>query len=70
MLKDLLVIFLLLLLIIILVISDFGTQGKVYDCSMADIHPDYPSEVREECRRLRYENYKNQREEQKARNLV
>ena len=26
---------------------------KVYDCSLAEFHPDYPKEVREECRRIR-----------------
>jgi hypothetical protein len=24
-----------------------------YDCSLAEFHPDYPIQVREECRRLR-----------------
>ena len=26
---------------------------KAYDCSLAEFHPDYPKEVREECRRIR-----------------
>jgi hypothetical protein len=26
---------------------------RVYDCSLAEFHPDYPTAVREECRRLR-----------------
>ena len=26
---------------------------KVYDCGMAEWHPDIPVEVKEECRRLR-----------------
>lgn len=25
----------------------------VYDCSMAEFHPDYPPQVKEECRKLR-----------------
>jgi hypothetical protein len=28
-------------------------QYKVYDCSLAEFHPDYPPAVREECRRIR-----------------
>jgi hypothetical protein len=26
---------------------------RVYDCSMAEIHPDFPPEVRRKCRELR-----------------
>jgi hypothetical protein len=26
---------------------------KVYDCSLAEISPDYPIEVKNECRRIR-----------------
>lgn len=32
----------------------------VYDCRLAEISPDFPPEVREECRRLRYEHWKQQ----------
>jgi len=28
---------------------------RVYDCSLAEFHPDYPPAVREECRRIRHE---------------
>ena len=28
---------------------------KVYDCSLAEFHPDYPPAVRDECRRIRSE---------------
>ena len=28
-------------------------QQRVYDCGMAEWHPDYPPKVKEECRRLR-----------------
>jgi uncharacterized membrane protein YphA (DoxX/SURF4 family) len=45
-----------LLAAMIFIFSGFGKQqGKVYDCSMAEFHPDYPVKVREECRRLRYQ---------------
>ena len=29
---------------------------RVYDCGMAEWHPDIPREVREECRKLRSKN--------------
>jgi hypothetical protein len=28
-------------------------RTKVYDCSIAEISPDYPIEVKNECRRIR-----------------
>jgi hypothetical protein len=28
-------------------------QGRMYDCSLAEISPDYPVLVKEECRKLR-----------------
>lgn len=31
--------------------------GKVYDCGMAEWHPDVPTKVKEECRRLRAKNF-------------
>ena len=34
-------------------------HGEVrYDCSIAEISPDYPIEVKEKCRKLRAENSK------------
>jgi len=30
-------------------------EYRVYDCSLAEFHPDYPIAVREECRRIRSE---------------
>jgi len=51
----------------ILAYTDFGTQGKVYNCSIAEFHPDYPKEVKEECRRL-IEEYR--RQEEKKENKI
>ncbi len=34
-------------------------QYRVYDCSLAEFHPDYPIEVREECRKIRQQSTKN-----------
>ncbi len=36
-------------------------QGRVYDCTLAEWHPDYPKEVKEECRQLNDE-YRRQQE--------
>jgi hypothetical protein len=41
------------LLVIFLVFSDFGNTTRVYDCGMAEWHPDIPPKVKEECRKLR-----------------
>ena len=37
------------------------SQGRYYDCGMAEWHPDIPQSVKEECRRRHYENYKKDR---------
>jgi hypothetical protein len=34
-------------------------EYRVYDCSIAEFHPDYPKAVREECRRMRSLDQKN-----------
>lgn len=44
-------------LFIFIITADFAPQGKVYDCGMAEWHPDIPTEVREECRKMRREFY-------------
>jgi hypothetical protein len=31
-------------------------KSKVYDCSLSEISPDYPIEVKQQCRALRAEN--------------
>jgi hypothetical protein len=41
-----------ILWILVLAIVPMPTE-KVYDCSMAEFHPDIPPIVKEECRRLR-----------------
>lgn len=42
---------------VILVIFFLPSQrSKVYDCSLAEISPDFPPQVREECRRIRAKN--------------
>jgi hypothetical protein len=31
----------------------YGPRSRVYDCSLAEFHPDFPVAVREECRRIK-----------------
>lgn len=45
------------------------TEGRVYDCGMAEWHPDIPNEVKEECRRRAYEYWKEQ-QKQKSRTVI
>jgi hypothetical protein len=49
--------------LLILVFTDWGPQGRVYDCGMAEWHPDIPTEVKEECRRMRLENFQRQNQQ-------
>jgi hypothetical protein len=47
-----------LIAVCVFVFTDFGKNKTVtYDCREAHWHPDYPVEVKEECRRLMYEYY-------------
>lgn len=39
------------LILTVIFVPKHGT--KVYDCSIAEISPDYPVEVKNECRRIR-----------------
>lgn len=51
----------LLATIFILIFMKIDNHGvRVYDCSISEISPDYPVEVKQECRRLRLEEYQNQ----------
>jgi hypothetical protein len=38
---------------VIVTIATLAPEEKVYDCTISEISPDFPIEVREECRRLR-----------------
>ena len=44
-------------IMMILVFAFPKTQGKVYDCTLSEISPDYPLDVKEACRKLRAENF-------------
>ena len=49
-----------------LAMSNFGESNRtrIYDCGMAEWHPDIPAAVKEECRRLRMEERKMQNEQE------
>ena len=50
----------LIVAVLILIFTDYGSQTRVYDCGMAEWHPDIPTKIKEECRRLRYEEWNKQ----------
>ena len=39
----------------VLFFSDDKPKGKMYDCSISEISPDYPIEVKESCRKIKAE---------------
>ena len=43
------------IILVTYIVYHYGHQsyGIIYDCRMAEISPDFPPEVRNECRRLR-----------------
>jgi hypothetical protein len=48
-----------LVLIAVLILSYTGlprNSERVYNCSLAEISPDFPLEVKQKCRELKYEN--------------
>jgi len=44
---------LLLMLVLIVLGNNIMPREKFYDCSIAEFSPDYPAEVKNECRRIR-----------------
>jgi len=55
---------LILFVIFVMAWSDFGDQSRVrvYNCDLSEISPDFPSEVKDECRKLRLEEWRKQNE--------
>ena len=39
--------------LVVYITRNYGHHTVVYDCRMAEISPDFPPEVRNECRKLR-----------------
>lgn len=58
------ILFVLLIIAGVMMFSDFdNSRGVTYDCGMAEWHPDIPNSVREECRRIRYEQWKKEHDQ-------
>lgn len=53
------VIVLLIIVLMFLLMSFNDNQVRVYDCGMAEWHPDIPKDVKEECRKRRNDQPKN-----------
>jgi hypothetical protein len=51
--KQAVVALILLVLAFLILVTVPDDDGKVYDCSLSEFHPDYPPEVKEQCRKLR-----------------
>jgi hypothetical protein len=43
------------IILVVYIVYNYGHQshGIMYDCRLAEISPDFPPEVRNECRKLR-----------------
>jgi hypothetical protein len=55
----------------IMVFSDVGKhQVRVYNCELSEISPDYPIEVKDECRKLRLEEYQKQLDTNRKTTLI
>lgn len=55
--RDITIAILVVLVAFILVFTGFGQSSeRVYNCELAEFHPDYPEKVKEACRKLRREN--------------
>ena len=54
------------MIVVIVFLIDYNQSSVVvYDCGMAEWHPDIPVQVKEECRKLKYEDLKRQQNESK-----
>ena len=57
--------------VFILIFTDFGkSQTVVYDCRDAHWHPDIPVEVKQECSRMMYEEWKKKQEEERQSKMI
>ena len=56
---------LLLVCVVILANADWSNRTVIYDCSLAEISPDYPPEVKNECRRLRIDEFRERQIQEK-----
>lgn len=63
--KDKWILVLSLIFLLILVFTNYGgTKEIVYDCRDAHWHPDVPVDVKKECQKIMYEEWKKLQEEE------
>lgn len=55
--------------ILVLIFSDIPAV-IVYDCRLAEISPDYPISVKQECRKMQYDHQKDEQYERKNENGI
>ena len=53
MIKEIIIFTILLVFLYVLAVFMPRTETRVYDCGMAEWHPDIPPKVKEECRKLK-----------------
>ncbi len=70
--KRAVLIILLFALMFVLIFSGFGGQDRLvrYDCRDAHWHPDVPVEVKRECQKMIYDEFKRQQEEAKSKRMI
>lgn len=69
--RDIIIVMVLSACIVTLIFTNFGdNESKIYDCTISEISPDFPIEVKQECRKLRYEQWKRDQEELQKKKLI
>jgi hypothetical protein len=69
--ERLIVIIIVLIATLFLIFTNFGEGDvRVYDCGMAEWHPDIPRDVKEECRRLRNEENRHRKESDESKSVL
>ncbi len=61
-----------IVLVWFLIFTDFGNSSsvRVYDCTMAEWHPDIPPRVKEACRKILFEELERQRQEEQQKRII
>ncbi len=62
--KNIILVVLLFFAVFVLIVFD-APSGRVYDCGMAEWHPDIPKDVKEECRKMHKQEWDRQQQEVK-----
>lgn len=56
--KDNILLVIALITCVVIIFCTPKEEGRWYDCRISEISPDYPQEVKEQCRKLRIEQIK------------